>query len=80
MSWKLISVTGLKIRPHRPIDFPAISDAQRARWQLVTVFSPFEGDRCVGKIDDRTGFGPIQDIPEQRRTGPIVRIYYVPGS
>ncbi len=62
------------------IDFPAISDAQRARWQLVTVFSPFEGDRCVGKIDDRTGFGPIQDIPEQRRTGPIVRIYYVPGS
>lgn len=62
------------------IDFPAISDAQRDRWELVQVFSPFEEDHCTGKIDDRTGFAPAQDTGKQVRTGPIIRIYRVPGS
>lgn len=60
------------------IDFPVISDEQRNQWELVRIFSPFGGNECLGKIDDRTGLAHARFLDRQQRTGPIVRIYRVP--
>ncbi|MCA0456711.1 MAG: glycosyltransferase family 39 protein [Chloroflexi bacterium] len=61
------------------LEFPAINDALKAKWELVMTFSPFEGHDCLGIIDARTGLA-LQNpsaLGRQVRPGPVIRIYRV---
>lgn len=61
------------------LEFPALNDAMKAKWELVMTFSPFEGDGCLGIIDARTGLA-LQNpaaLGRQVRPGPVIRIYQV---
>jgi hypothetical protein len=59
------------------LEFPAISDQMRERWDLIDVFSPFEMQGCVGRIDDRTGLTDSGLLHRQKRPGPIILIYQI---
>lgn len=60
-------------------EYPAIADDQRARWELVAVFSPFITDTCQGYIEHRYAIAidEVRALEQQVRQGPLVRIYRV---
>jgi len=57
--------------------FPTLTDAIRQQLHLEFVASPFDQDRCLQNIENRSAMEYMRDLTDWKRVGPILRVYRV---
>lgn len=59
--------------------YPFYSDNLVANWELIAEYSPFDSGGCASLIHDRTKLSFNENIYQQNRLGPYIRIYRIPN-